>query len=84
VLIDCIRNHHSDNGEGGMWASVYAANQISKKLAFGNSGNPCIEPLPTAVQGCFGGDIDDIIAALGDLSKIAEEAQVFSQMEASA
>lgn len=84
ALIDCIRNHHSDDGDGGMWASVYAANQISKKMAFGNSGNPCIEPLPPAVRNYFGGDIDDIIATLGDLTKIAEEAQVFSQMEASA
>lgn len=83
-LIDCIRNHHSDGGEGGMWASVYTANQISKKMAFGNSGNPCIEALPAAVRDCFGGDIDDIAATLGDLSKIAEEAQVFSQMEGGA
>lgn len=84
TLIDCIRKHHSDDGEGGMWASVYAANQISKKMAFGNSGNPCIEQLPPAVRGYFGGDIDNIIATLGDLNKIADEAQVFSQMEASA
>jgi len=85
ALIDCIRNHHSeDSGEGGMWSSVYTANQISKKLAFGNSGNPSIEPLPPAVRNYFGGDIDDIITTLGDLTKIADEAQVFSQMEASA
>lgn len=84
ALIDCIRNHHSEDGVGGMWASVYAANQISKKMTFGNSGNPCIEPLPSAVRGYFGGDIDDIISTLGDLNKIADEAQVFSQMEASA
>jgi len=84
-LIDCIRNHHSVGGEeSGMWASVYAANQISKKLAFGDSGNPCIEPLPQAVRNYFGGDIDHIIASLGDLTKIAEEASVFAQMDTSA
>jgi HD-like signal output (HDOD) protein len=80
MLIDCIRYHHStDNGGGEMWASVYAANQISKKMAFGDGGDPCIEALPTAVRSCFGGDIDAIIASLGDLSKIADEAQLFSQ-----
>ncbi|MDP2852041.1 MAG: HDOD domain-containing protein [Gallionella sp.] len=85
ALVDCIRNHHSmDGGEGGMWASVYAANQISKKMSFGDSGNPCIEALPPAVRNYFGGDIDEIIASLGDLSKIAEEAQVFSQVGADA
>lgn len=81
TLIDCIRNHHStDSGEGGMWASVYAANQISKKMSFGDSGNPCIEALPPAVCNHFGGDIDAIIASLRDLPKIAEEAQLFSQV----
>lgn len=85
ALIDCIRNHHStDEGEGKMWASVYAANQISKKMSFGDSGNPCIEALPSAVRNYFGGDIDAIIASLGDLPKIAEEAQLFSQVGADA
>lgn len=82
-LIDCIRNHHSE-GEGGMWASVYAANQISKKMAFGDSGNPCIEALPLAVGNYFGGGVDKIIASLGDLSKIADEAALFAQMDAGA
>jgi len=82
TLVDCIRNHHSpDSGEGGIWASVYAANQISKKMAFGDSGNPVIEQIPPTICNYFGGDIDEIIAALGDLSKIAEEAIVFSQVE---
>ena len=85
TLIDCIRNHHSmDIGKGGIWASVYAANQISKKMSFGDSGNPCIEMLPPVIRDCFDGDIDAIIASLGDLSKIAEEASLFSQIGAEA
>jgi len=82
TLVDCMRNHHSpDAGEGMMWASVYAANQISKKMSFGDGGNHCIEALPPAVRNYFGGDLDEIIASLGDLSKIVEEAQVFSRSE---
>ncbi|MDP2694876.1 MAG: HDOD domain-containing protein [Gallionella sp.] len=85
MLVDCMRNHHSpDAGNGVMWASVCAANQISKKMSFGDSGNPCIEALPPAARNYFGGDIDEIIASLGDLSKIVEEAQVFSQVGADA
>ena len=85
TLVDCMRNHHSPYaGEGVMWASVYAANQISKKLSFGDSGNPSIESLPPAVRNYFGGDIDEIIASLGDLSKIVEEAQFFFQVGADA
>ena len=85
VLVDCIRNHHStDGGEGGMWASVYTANQISKKMAFGDSGDSCIEAIPPAACQYFGSDIDEIIASLGELSKIAEEARLFSQAGADA
>jgi putative nucleotidyltransferase with HDIG domain len=85
TLIDCIRNHHSDGGEeSGMWASVYAANQISKTMAFGDSGNPCIEALPPAVCRYLGGDINEIIASLGDMTKIADEASLFAQLDSSA
>ncbi len=85
ALIECIRNHHSpDGGEGGMWASVYAANQISNKMSFGDGGDHCIEELPLSVRNFFGGDIDAIIASLSDLSKIADEARIFSQLGAEA
>lgn len=85
ALADCIRNHHApDDGAGGMWASVYTANQISKKMAFGDGGDHCIEVLPPAVRNCFGGDLDTIIASLGDLSNIVEEARLFSQAGADA
>jgi HD-like signal output (HDOD) protein len=85
VLADCIRNHHTPEGGGdGMWASVYAANQISKKLAFGDGGDRCIEALPPAIRARFGGDVDAVAASLGDLSQIVEEARLFSQAGADA
>ncbi|MBS4097408.1 MAG: HDOD domain-containing protein [Sulfuricella sp.] len=81
-LVDSIRHHHSaENDETAIWSSVFAANQISKKLGFGNSGNPCIEALPPAAEQFFKNDLDGIIAELGDLSKIHEESKLFSQME---
>jgi len=81
TLADCIRNHHSgEDGNGGIWASVYAANQISKKMSLGDGGDPCIEDLPPAVCSRLGGDLEKIMASAGDLAKIAEEAQLFSQI----
>ena len=83
ALVDCIRNHHTpDCGGCGMWASVYAANQISIRLALGDGGDHCMEELPLAVCKCFGGGIDEIIASLGDLSNIIGEARAFSQFGA--
>jgi putative nucleotidyltransferase with HDIG domain len=80
TLVDCIRDHHSvADGGSGMWACVHAANQISKTLGFGDSGDPCIEALPADVCDYLGGDIEAIMASLGDLSSILEEARLFTQ-----
>lgn len=82
-LVDSIRNHHAlENGEITIWACVFAADQVSKKKGYGFSGNPCIQELPPAIEAFFGHDLDGIIEELGDLTRIYEESQLFSQMEA--
>ena len=65
-----------------MIACVFAANQIAKKLQFGFGGNHFVEPLTTAMTRRLGGDLDQVIARLGDLQALFEEAQVFSKLEA--
>ncbi len=81
ALVDCIRNHHAEDGDGcGIWASVYAANQICNKWFLGDSGDHCVEALPASVCQLLGGDIDAIIDSLGDTSKIIAEAHTFSQL----
>ncbi len=81
ALVDCIRKHHSADGEeSGMWASVYTANQVSNKMSFGDGGDPCVEELPPAARNYFGGNLEEVIASLSDLPKIAAEAQLFSQV----
>jgi len=81
-LVETIRNQHgSELKDTDMIACVFAANQISKKLQFGFGGNACIEALPPAMARRLGGDLDAIIARLGDLSALFEEAQIFSRLE---
>lgn len=81
-LVETIRNQHgSELKDTDMIACVFAANQISKKLQFGFGGNACIEALPPAMARRLGGDLDTIIARLGDLSVLFEEAQIFSRLE---
>ena len=63
-----------------MIACVFAANQISKKLKLGFGGNPWVDELPQAIQNRLGGTLDEVIASLGDLTPMMEEAQVFSQI----
>lgn len=80
-LVDNIRNHHSETAPiNTVHSCLYAANQISKKMAYGNGGNPVVAELTPAMAEYFGADLDGIIAGLGDISKLANEAQVFAQV----
>ena len=80
-LIETIRYQHSaDFRDTDMIACVFAANQISKKLEFGFGGNSCIEEFPESVQKRLGGDLDQVIASLGDLNPLFEEAKIFAKL----
>ena len=80
-LIETIRHQHPDDlKDTGMIACDFAANQISKKLKLGFGGNPWVDELPQAIQNRLGGTLDEVIASLGDLTPMMEEAQVFSQI----
>lgn len=82
ALVETIRNQHgSDVKTSDMIACVFAANQISKQLNFGFAGNAHIEALPPALAARLGGNLEQLIERLGDLSAVFEEAQVFSRLE---
>ncbi len=81
-LVETIQNMHGpDVVDTPMTTCVFAANQITKKLKFGFGGNPYVEPLPPVIARRLGGDLDHVIAELGDLQALFEEAQVFSKLE---
>lgn len=80
-LIDTIRHQRIDDlKDTDMIACVFAANQISKKLQFGFAGNYGIEELPPTIQKRLGGTLDQVIASMGDLNALFEEAQVFAKL----
>ncbi len=80
VLVQTIRHQHGPElPDTAMVACVFAANQISKKLEFGFAGNPLVEELPAALAQRLGGTLDELIASLGDLTPVFEEAQVFAK-----
>lgn len=81
MLVETIRNQHgTDLRDTEMVACVFAANQISKKLAFGDAGNPHVEPLTPAMERRLGGDLDQLMEKLGDLTQVFEEARIFSKL----
>ncbi len=80
-LVDAIRHQHSPEViDTPMMACVFAANQISKKLKFGFAGNPCVEELPPTVAKRLGGTLEQVMAFLGDLSPLLDEAKRFSRI----
>lgn len=83
-LVEAIRNQSGQSGEvpldNGMVACVFAANQISKKLRLGFGGNPFIEPLPTTMALRLGGDLDSVIASLGNIGTLYEDAKIFAKV----
>ena len=81
-LIETIRNQHgSQLKDTDMIACVFAANQISKKMNFGFGGNACIEPLSPAMMARLGGNLDQVVSRLGNLTALFDEAKIFSQLE---
>lgn len=79
-LIETIRHQHvTDFKDTDMIACVFGANQISKKMNFGFGGNLFIDEFPETVQQRLGGTLDQVIASLGDLNPLFEEANVFAR-----
>jgi putative nucleotidyltransferase with HDIG domain len=80
-LVDTIRYQYGPElADSDMIACVFGANQISKKLNFGFAGNPLVEEFPSTVAKRLGGSLDDVIASLGDLNPLFEEAKIFSKI----
>ena len=77
-LIDAIAHHHElDHSQNVLRDCVFAANQISKHMQFGDGGNPLIEAFPESIVTRFGLDLPAMCEALGDLESVKTEAQSF-------
>lgn len=80
-LVDCIRDHHTEQAEpSAMLDCLRMADAICRKHAFGDSGNPWREEELARLPQRFGTGIETVVATLGDLQKIVEDAQAFAQI----
>ena len=80
-LVETIRHQYSPElADSDMIACVFGANQIGKQLKFGFAGNLLVEAFPPKVAKRLGGTLEEVIARLGDLNPLFEEAQVFSKI----
>ena len=70
-LISAIRDHHSLSGEPTLMRDcVFVANQVVKKLQYGNSGNPVAEHIPSSIAGRLGPALKQI---LGNMEALQDE-----------
>lgn len=76
LLTETIRHHHHppDNAFG---ECLFAANQIGKRLRYGDGGNPVTEAFPETVVNRFGLSLEALIDDLGNLDVIAQGAELF-------
>ena len=80
-LIETIRHQNSsDLRDTDMIACVFAANQLSKKIKFGFGDNVCVEELPPNIAKRLGGTLEEVMASLGDLAPMLDEARIFSKI----
>ena len=56
------------------------ANQISRMREMGDAGNPWITDEPCAAPHRFGEDLQAVVATLGDMQKILDDAAAFAQI----
>ncbi len=77
ALIDAIAHHHETKMHSVLKDCVSTANQISKKMQFGFSGNPIIEESPDQIIARFELTLEDLINTLGDLSAVKTDALSF-------
>jgi HD-like signal output (HDOD) protein len=79
-LIDSVRRHHSEVTSDDMLLScLFVADQVSKELMLEVGDRHLVEKLSPALVECFGGQLQDVIASLGDLAKLEREALVIAQ-----
>ncbi len=81
TMIDCIRDHHNPAAKpSALMDCLRVANQVARKLAIGDSGNPWREGEAPAAPHRFGGDLAATITSLGDLQRFIDDAQTFAQV----
>jgi putative nucleotidyltransferase with HDIG domain len=80
-LVDTIRHQYSpEQMDTPMLACVVAANQISKQFEAGSGRTLVPQPLPPSIVLRLGGTLEAVMASLGDLAPVFQEARQFSNV----
>lgn len=81
ALVDCIAGHHGPKYATPLAECLLVADLIAERLGYDSNGNISAGVDAPALPRRFDGDLDAVMAALGDMSKTIAEAKMFSQSE---
>lgn len=77
-LVECIDHHHVVPHVSALSECLFVADLIAEKLGYDSLGNVSADG-PQMLPARFGTDLDAIVAGLGDVNKLIEDARVFAQ-----
>lgn len=79
-LSETIRHHHDGvSPDNAMLGCLYIADQISNRLSEEHDGSIVEEEIPPELAPRFGERLEEVMAGLGDLSQVVEEAELFAR-----
>jgi HD-like signal output (HDOD) protein len=82
-LVECIGFHHQDRDRhtSAMGECLYVADLVATQLCIDEGANLVQALEAAALPERFGDDIDNLLAALGDIDKLTDDAALFCQGE---
>jgi len=80
-LVDCIAGHHGPKYATPLAECLLVADLVAERLGYDSNGNVSAGADELTLPKRFGGDLDAVVAALGDTDKMVAEAKMFSQGE---
>lgn len=78
AMVECIDSHHTLPPATPMGECLYVADLIAEQLGFDSSGNVSLDG-PQTLPARFGGDLQALMASLGDMKKLVDDAAMFAQ-----
>jgi len=80
ALTQSIADHHAPLAQRfDLTDCVFAADQASKILAYGNAGETVVEPFPAPLAERFGAELHELLDAMPDLGEEMEKSRIFVQ-----
>ncbi len=81
ALVECIAGHHGATLISPLAECLYVADLIAERLGYDSNGHMSADADLPALPARFGGDLEHVIAAMGDMDKVIDDAKQFSQVE---